>query len=331
MSLACLKKKLSVLALLLFLLLLSPTLIQAQEALSLTATPVRLGDDGSLLLKPGEKKQVQVKVKNNSQTDLTVESQALDFIVGEDGTTPIPVTEEQSDRWSLSQWMTLVPALNEIKAGDTATVNVLIEVPEDALPGGHYAMVLHSPNTGRIESQTGTGVSQRLGTLLYVLVDGPITESAYVSQFNVPAFLENGPVSLEIKIKNESDVHISPTPKVMVSNIFGQEVANFNLEQKNVFPMTERDFSSLWDRKWGFGPYTVRLEAVYGRSAQVATAEAVVWLVPVKLIIVAVLVILIIVTILVAVKKKQQDKNSTIVNPEPEVSDGSVDEQKPQA
>lgn len=305
----------------------------AQESVVLTVKPVRIGDDNSLLLAPGEKKQIQVKVENNSQIDLQIESQVLDFIVDQDGSTPIPVTDQQDNRWSLASWITLAPAQNYLKAGGVATVNVLIEVPENALPGGHYAMVLHSPNMTGVEDQSGAGISQRAGTLIYVLIDGPINESAYFSLFKVPKFLEKGPVPMEIKIKNESDVHISPTPKISITNIFGKEVANYTLASKNVFPFTERDFSDIWDKKWGFGPYTIKLNAAYGIQGQTMNTQAVIWLVPVTIIIIVLLSILLIVAAVVAIKKKQEKrKESLIVNQEtgtqPNINQPSNDQEQ---
>jgi hypothetical protein len=316
MQLTCPKKniKIFVFLLSLFIFVFSlKSVALAQEALSLTVKPVRVGDDNSLLLSPGEKKQIQVKVENNSQLGLQIESQAFDFIVGEDGTTPIPVTEEQDSRWSLASWITLAPASNFLSAGGSATVNALIEVPEDALPGGRYAMILHSPDVGRVEDQTGAGIAQRAGTLIYVIIDGPINELAYVSLFRLPGFLEKGPVPMEIKIRNESDIHITPSPQIKIFNLFGKEIDSLSLDQKNVFPFTERDFSDVWQRKWGFGPYTLRLEATYGLQGQVASAETVVWMIPVTIIIIVLISILIIVAVVLALKKKKETKKMSSI------------------
>lgn len=320
MQSSCPKKKLKLVIFLISFFLfnfLFQTLIFAQEAITLTVKPVRIGDDNSLLLAPGEKKQIQVKVENNSDRDLEIESQVFDFIVDEDGSTPIPVIDEQDNRWSLANWITLAPAFNYLQAGGSATVNVLIEVPEDATPGGHYAMVLHSPNFSGVEDQSGAGISQRAGTLLYVLVDGVINESAFVSRFDVPKFLEKGPVPMAIKIKNESDIHINPTPKITIKNIFGKEVANLVLDSKNVFPFTERDFSDIWDKKWGFGPYTLSLEAAYGIQGQAMTARAVIWLIPITIIIIILLSILLIMAVVMMLKKKkEQQKQALLENAE---------------
>lgn len=322
MKAPCPKIKLSLFFSVVLFLIMSLTLqakVFAQEALTLTVKPVRIGDDNSLLLAPGEKKQIQVKVENNSDADLQIESQVLDFIVDEDGTTPLPVTEEQDNRWSLANWITLAPAQNYLKAGGSATINVLIEVPNDALPGGHYAMVLHSPNVSHVEDQTGSGISQRAGTLIYVLIDGPINESALFSRFNIPKFLEKGPVPMEIKIKNESDIHITPKPSVSISNIFGKEIANFSLDAKNVFPFTERDFSEVWDKKWGFGPYTITLNAAYGMSGQAISATKLVWLIPITIIIIVLVSILLIVAVVLAMKKKREKAQEVLqVNHETE-------------
>jgi hypothetical protein len=120
---------------------------------------------------------------------------------------------------------------------------------------------------------------------------------------------------MEIKIKNESDIHISPKPKVIVTNIFGKEVANFNLDAKNVFPFTERDFSDIWDKKWGFGPYTLKLDAAYGISGQAMSAQAVIWLIPVTIIII-VYSVCIDCAVVVQYRKKEKAKKPLTVNQE---------------
>ena len=279
--------------------------VKAQETMSLTATPVRLGDDFSISLKPGEKKQVQVKVRNGSSGAVSLESAALDFIVGEDGESPIVVDmEEQDNRWSLASWITLAPAFHDLDTEEIAAVNVLIEVPEDALPGGHYAMIYHRPVDSVTEEVTGSGISQRVGTLLYVLVEGDINEEAYISNFNWPKFMENGPVDFSVVIDNQSDVHIRTKPVVKIYNLFGKEVDSIELDSKNIFPMTTRDFLGEWDRVWGFGPYKALLEVAYGSQGQLLSSEAVLWLFPVKITLLVLIVLLLILILILSLRKK---------------------------
>lgn len=286
----------------------------AVSGLSLTATPVRLGDDFSITLKPGEKKQVQIKVRNGSDTAIALESKAANFVVAEDGATPVVVDEKQADaRWSLANWLTLVPAEHQLDSEEVAIVNVLIEVPKDALPGGRYAMIYHRPLNASNITESGSGISQRVGTLLYVTVAGDINEEAYISQFNWPKFLENGPVDFSLKIDNQSDVHINTKPVLKIYNLFGKEVANLEIEARNIFPKSEREFIGTWNRVWGFGYYKAVVEAAYGSQGRVATAVAGLYLIPVKIILLILIITLIGAILFLSLKKRKASalKDST--------------------
>jgi len=291
--------------------------IRAQEALTLTATPVRLGDDFSISLKPGEKKQVQVKIRNGSQSVVDLESDSLDFIVGDDGQTPILVDMADVDnRWSLASWVTLAPAFHNLASEETAVVNALIEVPADALPGGHYAMIYHRPVDSNTEEVLGSGISQRVGTLLYVLVEGDINEEAYISNFDWPKFLENGPVPFSLMIDNQSDIHIRTNPMIKIYNLFGKEVDSISLEEKNIFPMTVRDFVGQWDRVWGVGPYRAVVEASYGTQGQVLTIESIVWLFPIKIALLVLIILLLLLILIVSIRKKKNNPGMETVETE---------------
>ncbi len=281
----------------------------AASSMSLTATPVRLGDDFSISLSPGEKKQVQVKVRNGAIDPVVLESGVLDFVVASDGSTPIAVDKSQANnRWSLASWLTLVPAEHKLSSEELATVNVLIEVPKDALPGGHYAMIYHRPINASTDSVSGSGISQRVGTLLYVTVKGPVNESASISSFDWPKFLENGPVNFSLNINNQSDIHINTKPVLKIYNLFGKQVANIEVEAKNIFPKSERSFSGKWDKVWGLGYYKAVVEAAYGSQGKVMTTTAGLFLIPVKIILLILILTLIITILVLSIKKRKESK-----------------------
>lgn len=298
-------------------------LSESDNQIALTAIPPRLGDDNSLLLKPGEKKQVTVQVHNSSNQTILVRSTAQDFIVTEDADTPVPIDVADADnRWSLASWLTISPSIQTITPNQTVALNVLVEVPESALPGGHYAMILHQPETGKLlpgQTATGsqtTGVNQRVGTLLYVVVDGPINEQAFIRDFTIPNFMEFGPVPFSYIIENQSDVHIQPRMAVEIKNIFGQKVATIQPETRNIFPFTSRTFEGQWDRIWGFGRYTAEVVATYGTTNQLVIAQANFWLIPIKLIIAIIAMILILILGGMSVRRhlihRKQDQSKKI-------------------
>lgn len=278
----------------------------------LTAIPPRLGEDRSLKIKPGEKIQTSVRVRNGSSETLTIRSQAQDFIVDTNGSTPLPVINEVSNRWSLASWLVLTPSVQEIQPGEVATVNIVIEAPVDALPGGHYAMVTHEPNTGgnadfpeefNLNRSSASSLQQRVGTLLYVTVDGPINEAAFIRNLNIPKFSEFGPVPFSFLVDNQSDIHLSPQIGVEIYNLLGRKVETIDLESKNVFPFIAREFDSEWDRIWGFGPYTAKVVMSYGLNGQVAMATANFWLLPVTLILAILIVLLVLMAIIIVIRR----------------------------
>ncbi len=270
--------------------------------------PPKTGDQGELQAKPGEKLQTTIRVRNNSDNTINLRSFAQDFIIKEDGTTPIPVRETTTNRWSLASWMTVAPNKHTLAPKQTAEMAVVIEVPEDALPGGHYAMIVHEPITEAqlqesFEEGSGSAVSQQVGTLFYVKVEGPINEEAYIREFNFKNFQEFGPVPYSFRISNQSDIHIRPSMSIDIFNMIGQKVESLKVESRNIFPLNDRDFAGKWDKVWGLGMYTAKLSATYGDMGQVEVAEANFWIVPIRIILAILFTFFLIIAIIMAVKR----------------------------
>lgn len=268
-----------------------PVLAQdAETSRTLIAIPPRVGADQSLVLKPGEVSQQVIRLRNTSNTPVTISSTPYDFVIGDDGITPIKVRDANiSNRWSLAEWMVVTPATQVVQPNQTVGISVLIQVPEDALPGGHYAMVAHSPDNGSIavEGASAAAVSQEVGSLFYVVVDGPIHEEAFIRNFELPEFSEYGPVPFSFTVENLSDIHITPHASVEITNMFGKKVSTIKLDQKNVFPLTSRHYEGEWDAIWGHGLYTARVTMAYGKNLDIVMAKTRFWLLPIKLIIAA--------------------------------------------
>lgn len=256
------------------------------DQLTLVAMPPRAGEDGQIRISPGEKYQTNVRIRNVSDKTVTLTSFAQDFVVKDDGSTPIPVYDTVTNRWGLASWMVIAPNRHTLAPKETAEMTVLIEVPENALPGGKYAMVIHEPINGDEQTDVGSvaAISQRVGSLFYVIVEGAINEEAYVRDFQFKKFQEFGPVPFSFLIRNQSDIHISPRMNIDIFNMFGKKSGSIPVDSKNIFPLNSRNFAGSWDKIWGFGLYTAKLTASYGDSGQVAVASASFWIIPVRII-----------------------------------------------
>jgi hypothetical protein len=277
----------------------------------LVTMPPRTGEDGQIRIEPGEKYQTNIRVRNVSERTLTLRSFAQDFIVREDGETPIPVQDTVTNRWSLANWMVVAPNLHTLAPKETAEMSILIEVPENAMPGGKYAMVVHEPTDGTDLSDVQgaiAAISQRVGTLFYVIVEGPINEEAYIRNFKFKKFQEFGPVPYSFTVRNQSDVHIRPRMNIDIFNMLGKKSDSITVDSKNIFPLNSRDFAGKWDKIWGFGLYTAKLTASYGESGQVTVATANFWIVPVRIILSILFGGLLIAAIVMATKRYSEKK-----------------------
>lgn len=284
------------------------------ESVGLMAIPPRIGEDGSLVVKPGGTVQLEARVRNTSDRSVTVRTITEDFIIGDDGVTPVPVSELTSSRWSASQWIQIPQATRDIPPGEAATIPFVVQVPSDALPGGRYTMLMHQvegATGGAAGSSTGgqTGINQRVGTLVYLRVEGPVTEDANIRNLLVPSLVEYGPVPVSFEVENLSDIHIRPTATVVINDWFGREIDRLSVDSKNVFPLSNRPFEVSWEHLWGFGRYTVMVEASYGDSGKLATAQAHFWMIPYTMIGGAILMVLALFAILTSVRRHLHHRN----------------------
>lgn len=272
----------------------------AQSAYGVTAIPPRL----EFTVSPGKAITQQLKVRNESTVEKTIDTSVKDYIVTDDKGTPIQVDEQVNNRWSAASWVQVSPTRLRLRPGETKSVMVTIIAPDDALPGGHYAMVIHTAANDSTLNQTGAAVEANVGTLLYITVPGAVTEDARITRFNVPAFSEFGPIDFKTTIANFSDIHIAPQGIISITNWLGGRTANLDLVTTNIFPGTSRDLSNTLEKKWLFGRYKAQFLASYGTTGQALAATVFFWVIPWRLLLLLTVIIALVVLIIVLNKQK---------------------------
>lgn len=282
----------------------------AEAEIGIAAIPPRL----QLTVKPGEVVTAEIKVRNESKDEKILTTNINDFIVSDNKGTPVRVeTNEATDnRWAASSWIQVSPSQLKLKGGETKSLVLTVIAPEDAVAGGHYAMVLHTPDTEGTLNNNGSSVEANVGTLVYITVPGEITQNAKIKRFTAPSFSEYGPINFSAVINNLSDIHITPAGAITITNMFGGTTANLALNETNIFPYTSREFINQLDKKWLFGRYKAQINAAYGTAGGVATATLFFWVMPWRFMLLAGTSITLIVVIILLVQKKGKDnrKNS---------------------
>jgi len=216
-----------------------------------------------LTANPGDKFTNIVKVYNNGDTPVNVTMEVHDFApTGEEGKVTLATDEDYS--YSLTKWVTVNQETFQIEPQSFRPVEFTVTLPPNAEPGGHYGTVLAS--VSGVTEGTGAAISQKIGSLLLLQVAGTAKESLSIASMEAPEFSEYGPVIIASRFQNNGTVHLKPRGFILVQNMFGQETAKLNLDQKNVLPNSVRRIESTLDRKWLWGKYTATLTAIYGST-----------------------------------------------------------------
>ena len=274
----------------------------AQNALGLTAIPPRLEITGQ----PGTAITKEIKIRNESNTPKTVNLTSKDIIVVDDAGTPVQLENvpESENRWAASSWILVTPSRLQLQPGETKNAFVTIDIPQNALPGGHYAIVLNSPENEVYLNSTGASVQANVGNLIYITVPGDISQNAKVKQFTAPKFSEYGPINFKTTITNLSDIHITPVGAINITNWLGGKTAKLTLDQKNIFPYTSLNYSNDLDKKFLFGRYKAQLLTAYGTAGGTLVATIFFWVIPWRLLLALLFGIISLVLLWILFKKK---------------------------
>ena len=229
-----------------------------------TGTALRISPPNfEITAEPGQVVAQQIRVSNRGDSPIPITMQIAGFRPqGQEG--QVELTEEEEAEFGILTWTTVSPSEFVLEPGAEEAVTFLIEVPDNAPPGGHYMSIL-----AKLGSSGGQGlaVGQRIGSLVLLRVAGEVVEQAQLADFAAPSFAAKGPIDFDVVLRNTGNVHLRPVGEVVITGTFGGEVAKLPLEQRNILPESERVFSATWETGWNLGRYTAEYTGIYGSSS----------------------------------------------------------------
>lgn len=250
----------------------------------------------SLSANPGQTVGGEISLRDVSQTNLLVKGQVNDFVAdGEDGTPKILLEEGETSPYSMKTWISSLPQLT-LKPRQIERLPISIKVPENAAPGGYFAVIRFTATPPELGGQ-GLSLSASLGALVLLRVNGDAKEGLQVEEFTTTkngtkgSLFESTPITFVQRLKNTGNVHEQPAGQIVVSDMFGKKVAsvNVNLPPRNILPQSIRRFEQPFDKSvignmFLFGRYTAELKVTYGEKKQVLTSKTSFWVIPYTLI-----------------------------------------------
>lgn len=217
---------------------------------------------------PGDVITEKIKVRNDSSTEVTYSVEVEDFTAtGDEGTVTFVDPETSKDNFSLAKWLTFEPTRFTVPAGQERIISFTIRVPRTGEPGGHYGTILVKRGGDTVPG--GAAVDTRVGSLILLRVSGDITEKLILENFRPEnGFQQFGPVTFNMRYKNEGNVHVAPTGTIVITNIFGKKVKEIPLVATNVLPDATRTIKATWEDRNLVGRYTASLVVNYGQEKQ---------------------------------------------------------------
>lgn len=235
-----------------------------QEYVGLTVVPTKL----EMVIEPGETKSAKIRVANDTPRPVRVEAYLKDYYIKPDNS--FVITDPGSQSYSAAKWVTLkrrsftIPATKGRRTSFTEE-EFEVTAPEDAEPGGHYAVIFFQ-FTGE-ESSQGTSVvpKGRIGSLLLVTIPGPISRTGQIRKLLLPWVALTNKVNVGVDFLNSGNVHLTTRGRARFFEIFsGREVSSVEFPELTILPKTNRHIKSTWKHPPYVGIYEVDAEVSYG-------------------------------------------------------------------
>ncbi len=181
---------------------------------------------------------------------------------------------------SLVSWIEMDTKTFVLEAKARKKVPFNIVVPENASPGGHYAVLFFTA----IPKEAGTGnlsVTGRVGALVYLVVPGEVIETGGIVGFKGPSFVAKGPIKFTTLFENTGTSHYDPKGSIKISSLFKKEVATLTFPERTVLPQAKRSIDTVWEIEYLIGRYKAELSLTDG-AGNIHTATLVFWAFPWK-------------------------------------------------
>ena len=234
-------------------LVLTPLLSARANPGGLVVTPAK----EIISLEPGEQTDIQIDLKNQSDSARVISVSFVEFTVDASG---IPSPTEPTAAQA-STWMVPAEAQFTLPAGETKSLDVSVSVPEETASRGYYVMAsLMIENETEVEASNET--KQEIQTL-YSLIVGEPTEELTISSIY---FVDN---IVSLAINNPGVVHSNVSGKIDLL-LNGEVAETYSVPSTNVFPSKVRNIAITIDEPDRLD-YEVKASLAYGPSNTILT------------------------------------------------------------
>ena len=252
---------------------------------SLQVSPVR----SDVTIAQGKSGKVPVYITNLTDNTVVLKAIENDFIAGDEKGTPSIILDENkyAPTHSLKRFMLPLPNVT-LAAGETKEVDVTIQVPSSAQPGGYFGALRFAPAS--IDGSQNVNLGSSVGSLILMTVPGTYVEKMTLTNFDIQQnggtgsnFRTPDDLQLFIRFQNQGSVQEAPFGQIQVKK--GKTTvytSKFNTEdpKQTILPDSARRWTVPLKGFGKFGKYTVSATFGYGVKGQSIDISKTVWIIP---------------------------------------------------
>jgi hypothetical protein len=139
--------------------------------------------------------------------------------------------------YALASFLQIPSEVITLQPGENRKISVVINDNQSLSPGGHYGAVLAQVvSVGAMGEEV---VVPMLSSVFLVHKVGGERFHINLKPVNLPAFWVTIPRSIQLLFENQGNVHVIPHGRVVISDIFGRQVAEGTLNEGSVVVMPE--------------------------------------------------------------------------------------------
>ncbi len=233
---------------------------QANTSQNITMSPAST----LLSIKPGASIQKSFQILNNGGDSFSVATSVSPYFVT--GLEYTPQFNQLPGTTQTSSWIKILNPNTTVAPQKSTTINYTVTVPAGTAPGGYYAVLFAETQPTDSNENNGVIARNRVGNILYITVEGPVTMSGDVKAESLGGFRYQPSIPLGVIVTNTGGIHFQTTVTARVKSFMGKQIYSTTLD-RYVLPQTERKIAIDWAPTSPIGFYTV------SRSANVAGTE----------------------------------------------------------
>lgn len=211
-------------------------------------------------LKSGTERKDSFKVVNDGRTAFDFVTYSRPYSVsGEEYTADFVTSSQNADAY---KWIQFDQPSYSVQPGKSVDVAYTIRVPANATPGGHYGVLFAETLPSSQSNGTGVKTKKRVGSILYVTVDGDVTRSGKILSTEVPFLQFKAPLQSSQRISNTGNTDFEVKSVITVSDVFGG-VKHKSERNLAVLPDSIRKITLDWQNPTWLGLYKIQLDTSF--------------------------------------------------------------------